>query len=338
MDEKPETQGMLNAAVGVELHRWPATPPGWTCSGCWRRRAAPATRARSTGSTMKSVTHEEVGADVLVAAQRLPDPGEVLLVVVDVLAVGDRVARSPPRRGRRSPRRCRRASWRCAACRWSSGSHAGASPLPAWVPPPSSPPHRRRGGSVRGRGHRGPGSNVRGTVVGSWRPSGGGSARVSDRSSRGSFSYVVEFVEVDRQGPPRVGRAGRWRRGCPSWPRPRRRAGASAAAGPARCGPGPRGRRGASPASRTTGPWNTRLVTVQGHRGVGAPSGRPPRGPARDEPSGSRPHREPADGAGGQRSAQRLTVAVPLDCAVTVAGHRLACPMNPATNTVAGSS
>ena len=98
--------------------------------------------------------HHEVGADVLLARQRLLDLGEPLLVVVEVFLVVDGQARWPSGRRRRTRRPCTAASSRCAACRWPG--------VPSSAVLPTSCSSCRAVGSAGGQERRAEGERRRG--------------------------------------------------------------------------------------------------------------------------------------------------------------------------------
>ncbi len=238
---------------------------------------------------------EDVGADVVAPAQRLPDPGEVLLVVVDVLAV----VHGEAALGLEQPdgllvdvegpvgdaQRCRRSVGVKSAARRRRV-------LTATVPAVAAS-RRAVGPRVAPSSEPADGAGAPDTA----RPGTGGRL-MPDQLGIAAVSGVWSLMGVTPGHRARRGRRGRHRvrpRRGPAGQSPRRGlpADPDLVAGPqhrqlpgrGRCGPGPRCRPGRSPARRTTGPWNTRLVTVTAHGEVGVrmPRRRRP-GSARDGP------------------------------------------------------
>ena len=296
---------------------------------------------------MKSVTTNRSAPMSWPRLQRLTDPGEVLLVVVDVLGVVDRqpavvleeadgLLVDVERPVRDAERVVRGGRERRGRHRWTRRRRR------------SSPPQAASSVGPMAQAAQGDGAGGRGSAVGSWamrRRTDAGWRLISaggGREQSGSrWSGVVRPLRRRRASWERVGRAGQRRGGVgrPSvahtWS-PGRSIG-SRWSGPTWATTSEPS--GASPARRTTGPWKTRL---------GDREPRPPRRRRR------RPRRETrirsgrtirvpgppswprAARAGRVAPSASTVVAVPLPASAARPASRLAWPMKPATKTVAG--
>ncbi len=193
--------------------------------------------------------HHQVGADVLLARQRLLVLGEPLLVVVEVFLVVHREAGWRSGRRRRNRRPCTAASSRCAACRW---------------PVPRRPVRRRlrrRLAAVRSaRGQEGRAERQRGRGGGAAadEPPSGGPVGGEPGSRRGSIASMfleamatVPFVDVREGIGDRTVEGVRSRRASPRDPRwwgCRRREAPARRRAPSRRAPGRRAAASAGPA------------------------------------------------------------------------------------------